>query len=150
VELTPQRSEATGLIASLAALTMLFSALLSAYVVRRGISDDWTPLHIPVVLYLSVVPGAAVSLVLRTGHARLAATGAALLFTAIHLASWRELAHAGTASVDFLSVISGMVGLAAAGGTVGIVAARQNTLTWYWHYLNLLWVAILSFLGIRG
>jgi cytochrome c oxidase subunit III len=130
----------TGLFSGLAAITMLFSALLSAYVARRGVSDDWTGLTIPGLLCLSIIPSAAVSFLLRAMRGRLIAAGAALLFTGIHLASWRGLAHAGTPSADFVSVISGMVGVAAAGGTIAVIAATERVylVAWYWHYLNLL------------
>ena len=128
---------------------MLFSALLSAYVVRRGISNEWTPLAIPGLLYFSIVPGAAVSILLAR-RARSAAAVAALLFTGIHLVSWRGLAHTGTASTDFLSVISGMVGVAAAGGTAAVVAVRQRValVAWYWHFVNALWLTVAGVLSV--
>lgn len=45
---------ATGLLALLAAITMLFAAFSSAYIVRRGISNDWTPLP-SALLWISVL-----------------------------------------------------------------------------------------------
>ena len=55
------RAAVTGLIALIAATTMLLSALSSAYVVRRGLSNDWVPLHLP-----AAVPASAILLVLSS------------------------------------------------------------------------------------
>src|SRR4051794_13804815 len=42
-----------GLYILLAASTMLFAAFTSAMVVRRGMSDDWVPIHKPAVLWVN-------------------------------------------------------------------------------------------------
>jgi cytochrome c oxidase subunit 3 len=48
-----RRASFTGLFVGLAACTMVFAALTSAFVVRRGLSDmnDWVPIHKPGILF---------------------------------------------------------------------------------------------------
>src|SRR5215467_5834479 len=46
-----RRASFTGLWVLLAASTMVFAAFTSAFVVRRGLSDDWTTLHKPPILF---------------------------------------------------------------------------------------------------
>jgi len=43
----------TGLMVLLAATTMAFAAFTSAYVVRRGISNDWVPTKLPHIVWLN-------------------------------------------------------------------------------------------------
>jgi len=48
-----RRASFTGLLVLIAATTMVFAALTSAFVVRRGMSDDWTSLPKPPVLFVN-------------------------------------------------------------------------------------------------
>jgi cytochrome c oxidase subunit III len=50
-----RRASFTGLFVLLAASTMVFAAFTSAFVVRRGMSDDWTSLPKPPVLFVNTV-----------------------------------------------------------------------------------------------
>src|SRR5579883_3609024 len=50
-----RRASFTGLFVLLAASTMVFAALTSAFVVRRGLSDDWTSMHKPPILWVNTV-----------------------------------------------------------------------------------------------
>jgi cytochrome c oxidase subunit III len=59
-----RRASFTGLFVLLAASTMVFAALTSAFVVRRGMSDDWASMHKPPILWLNTVILLASSVVL--------------------------------------------------------------------------------------
>ncbi|MGH9632798.1 MAG: hypothetical protein ACRD7E_31225 [Bryobacteraceae bacterium] len=165
-----RRASLTGLVAVLTATTMLFAAFCSAYIVRRGITDDWTVLRLPGTLYLSVLPGVALSIAAeasrryaRRGQAARAkpllwsAAALGAIFAAIHLYAWREL-HRGGASLSaspaaaFFFVFDGVfVTYVLAGLAALLSAARQPTagaalVSYYWLYLNALWIFLLAFL----
>ena len=53
--MVPQRTYATGMGVALCGILMFFMALVSAYIVRKGFSNDWQPLEIPRVLWLSTL-----------------------------------------------------------------------------------------------
>jgi cytochrome c oxidase subunit III len=61
----PRRVSYTGLLVLLASTTMVFAAFTSAFVVRRGISNDWQPTPVPPILYLNTVVLLASSLALE-------------------------------------------------------------------------------------
>ncbi len=48
-----RRASFTGLWVLLAASTMVFAAFSSAFVVRRGLSDDWATMHKPPILFVN-------------------------------------------------------------------------------------------------
>src|SRR2546428_7354333 len=48
-----RRASLTGLMVLLAAVVMFFAALTSAFIVRRGLSNDWEHTQMPRVLFLS-------------------------------------------------------------------------------------------------
>ncbi|MGB7472009.1 MAG: hypothetical protein WBW58_21745, partial [Candidatus Acidiferrum sp.] len=51
----PERTYTTGITIALAAILMLFMALVSAFVVRKGASNDWTSLVMPRILWLNTI-----------------------------------------------------------------------------------------------
>src|ERR1051326_5451231 len=59
-----RRASFTRLFVLLAASTMVFGAFSSAFVVRRGLSDDWTSLAKPPILFVNTVVLLASSIVL--------------------------------------------------------------------------------------
>ncbi len=63
-----RRASMTGLMVLLAASTMVFAAFTSAYIVRRGLSDDWRPTPLPPVLYLNTAVLVASSVALEAGR----------------------------------------------------------------------------------
>ena len=79
---------------------MLFAALTSAYVVRRGISTDWVRLPLPALLYASLAPIVGTTAVLGVARHRSSVAGflfagvalgrARLRFTDIGLALYRR------------------------------------------------------------
>jgi cytochrome c oxidase subunit III len=52
---TGMRTGIVGIWVALSGVLMLFTALTSAYIVRAGLSDDWRPLVMPRMLWLSTV-----------------------------------------------------------------------------------------------
>src|ERR1044072_5064736 len=50
-----RRASFTGLWVVLAPSPMVFAAFISAFVVRRGLSDDWATMHKPPILFVNTV-----------------------------------------------------------------------------------------------
>lgn len=170
-ETQSRRSALTGLAAGLAATTMLFAALASAYVVRRGISSDWTNVSLPSVLYASVAPAFLTTGALAAAHRNsalprkvwlgLAAT-AAVVFGALLVYAWRQLRSRGISldaspAASFLFVIGGTFLCYVMAGLMAIIPAltsgrdtRVEVISYYWCYLSALWVFLLAFLGAWG
>ena len=144
-----------GLWMFLGTLVMLFAAFTSALVVRKS-GGDWTPIHLPLVLWINTVVLAISSLTLerakRMGltapHKALGGIAATcilgVLFCAGQVEAWRELAQAGvylptSPSASFFYVLTGVhaVHLAAALGCVAYLLAntRWNTREREWPYL---------------
>src|SRR6266478_2952063 len=99
-----RRASLTGLMVLLAAVVMFFAALTSAFIVRRGLSDDWEHTRMPRVLFLSTAVLLASSAVLelarralkagrRESFNRLWTAGSVLgvLFLACQYAAWLQL-----------------------------------------------------------
>src|SRR5205814_9687034 len=103
-----RRASLTGLMVLLAAVVMFFAALTSAFVVRRGMSNDWVSTEFPPVLWVNTAVLLASSAVLelarrslkagkRESFNRLWIAGSALgvLFLIGQYAAWRNLAAQG-------------------------------------------------------
>ena len=98
----------TGLLVLLAASTMLFAAFTSAFVVRRGLSDDWASMSKPPILFVNTVVLLVSSFLLDLSRRALkagdrskfnlwwtAATGLGILFLLGQAVAWRQLSAAG-------------------------------------------------------
>jgi cytochrome c oxidase subunit 3 len=103
-----RRASFTGLFVLLAATTMVFAALTSAFVVRRGMSDDWISLAKPPVLWANTVILLASSIMLDFSRRALkkrdrsafnlwwtVATVFGILFLVGQAYAWRQLKEAG-------------------------------------------------------
>jgi cytochrome c oxidase subunit III len=99
-----RRASFTGLIVLLVATTMVFAALTSAFVMRRGIAEDWTSLPKPPVLFVNTAVLLLSSVVLDLSRRALKAgnrsrfnlwwtlaTGLGILFLVGQAYAWREL-----------------------------------------------------------
>ncbi len=62
---TSARRYRTGMLAALAAILMLFTAFTSAYVVRKGLSNDWIPTSLPSLIWFNSLVLLASSLTLE-------------------------------------------------------------------------------------
>src|SRR6476660_10040583 len=99
-----RRASLTGLMVLLAAVVMFFAALTSAFIVRRGLSNDWEHTGLPKVIFLSTVVllGSSVALemarkALKTGQRErfnqfwIAGSALGVLFLAGQYAAWLQL-----------------------------------------------------------
>jgi cytochrome c oxidase subunit 3 len=97
-----------GVWVAIAGIVMLFTALASAYVVRSGSSNDWAPLVMPKVLWLSTAVILVSSFTIefskrflkqgsnsRYGSWLMITTALGLIFVASQFMAWRQLAAQG-------------------------------------------------------
>ena len=111
----------TGMMLGLAAIVMLFAAFTSAYIVRKGLSDDWRATAFPGILWLNSMVLLASSFTLekarrwRQVQARFqgwwwATTGLGMIFLIGQIVAWQQLVaggvyvHTNPSSFFFLSV----------------------------------------------
>ncbi len=150
---------------ALAAITMLFIALTSAYVVRQGLDPEWRMIHRPAVLWVNTIVLLASSLTIekarratRSGTRWLVLTlvlGAA--FVIGQLIAWRELSAEGVylstnPHSSFFYLLTGLHGLHLMGGIaalsyiVGRGSDEDLRARWigatalYWHFMDGLWI----------
>jgi cytochrome c oxidase subunit III len=134
-----RRASMTGLLVLLAATTMAFAAFTSAYVVRRGISNDWVPFHLPRILWLNSGVLIASSLLLEMARRALktgrrsafnrywtAGTALGVLFLLGQALAWRQLDAAGifiasNPSSSFFYLLTAAHGLHIAGGLTALI-----------------------------
>jgi cytochrome c oxidase subunit 3 len=134
-----RRASFTGLFVLLAASTMVFAAFTSAFVVRRGLSDDWTSMHKPPVLWVNTAVLLASSVVLDLSRRSLkahdrsqfnlwwtVATGLGILFLLGQAFAWYELKQAGVyvatnPSSSFFYVLTASHAFHLLGGVLALV-----------------------------
>jgi len=156
-----------GLIATLSAITMLFAAFTSAYIVRRGLGDDWMPLSLPRMLVLTPILLIAGSIFLEIGWRRrtqknvfrnsicVALLGtlflAAQIFVGVELGKGVQIsAHPGASffyifSVSFcVFVFGGIVAVIWSGSRGARRILPSRNVIYYWHYLTVLWLYLLG------
>ena len=168
----PERTYATGVTVALAAIIMLFMALVSAFIVRKGASNDWTFLIVPKILWLNTVILIASSWTLMHSRKLLATKDLSgfrswwvvtlalgFLFLIGQLLAWRTLVKEGVylstnPSSSFFYVFTAAHGLHLLGGLIGLIyvairplkGRRQLAATdaagMYWHFMDGLWVFI--------
>ena len=129
-----------GLTAFLAAITMLFAAFSSAYIVRRGLGGDWEHLEVPAVAWVS-----AAALLLARGRA---AIPLALLAAAALVESCREQHAVGTARTFFVLFHATSFVLVAAGVIAQMFSRRSGVIRVYWLYLAGLWCWLLVLMTV--
>jgi cytochrome c oxidase subunit 3 len=151
---TPAKAASTGLMAFLAAATMLFAALTSAYIVRRGLAGDWTPVPLPWVVPAGVLVMMAGSFVLEIGWFR-GVVGLGLLFVLMQAYGLHEVSRSGISitaspSAAFVCVLVGIFVVFVIGAAAAIVAAaRRRLVAVYWHYLTAVWIYFMILLYLR-
>jgi cytochrome c oxidase subunit III len=134
-----RRASFIGLFVLLAATTMVFAAFTSAFVARRGMSDDWASMHKPPVLWVNTAILLLSSVVLdRSRHALkkgarslfnvwwTAATALGILFLLGQALAWRQLAAAGVfvatnPSSSFFYVLTAAHAVHLLGGVTALV-----------------------------
>ncbi len=98
----------TGIAIGIVSILMFFMALASAFLVRRGTSGDWIPVHLPVVLWLNTLALIGSSFTLERARRSLSrldlsgfrklwtvTTGLGVLFLIGQLVAWRQLVAQG-------------------------------------------------------
>ncbi|HKP46470.1 MAG TPA: cytochrome c oxidase subunit 3 [Pyrinomonadaceae bacterium] len=128
-----------GMWVALAAILMMFTALSSAYIVRAASSDDWQPLHMPRVLWLSTALIVISSFVLEyarrllkagraNAHQQFLSVTVALGFGFLvsQLFAWRQLAKQGiyiatNPHSSFFYLLTATHGLHLMGGLAGLL-----------------------------
>ena len=134
-----RRASMTGLMVLLAATTMAFAAFTSAFVVRRGISNDWVAMPLPRIVWANTAVLLLSSLLLelarrslktgrRTAFNRYWTAGTVLgaLFLLGQAFAWRELYAAGifvatNPSSSFFYLLTAAHGLHILGGLTALV-----------------------------
>lgn len=139
--LIPQRTYVTGMMMALGGILMFFMALVSAYVVRKGMPDsDWIAMpELPGILWLNTCVLVASSAALVFARARfraedqagfrrwwIVATALGICFLAGQIVAWRELVERGlylatNASSSFFYLFTAAHGLHLAGGIVALI-----------------------------
>ncbi len=166
----PQRTYVTGMTVGLGGILMFFMALVSAYIVRKGVGNDWHAIEMPRVLWLNTLILIASSFTLAHARKRFLAHDAAafrhwwsvttilgVFFLAGQIIAWRQLAAAGVflatnPSSSFFYVFIAAHGLHLLGGVLGLLLVvfrptrrlTRGTATeiaaMYWHFMDGLWV----------
>jgi cytochrome c oxidase subunit 3 len=134
-----RRASFTGLFVLLAASTMVFAALTSAFVVRRGLSDDWASMAKPHLLWVNTAVLLASSFVLDLSRRALkagnrsrfnlcwtAGTVLGILFLIGQAIVWRQLKDAGVfiasnPSSSFFYVLTASHAFHLLGGVLALV-----------------------------
>lgn len=142
----------TGLIACLAAITMLFAAFSSAYIVRRGLSSDWRPLELPHIVWVSPVAMVVGAAALRWGLRRSAVifgtiAGTTIVESCRELSATRVSAEA-SAAAAFFYIFSGGFLLCLVAGLTALLRGGRRSTGLYWRYLAGLWIWLLLLLEI--
>jgi cytochrome c oxidase subunit 3 len=160
----------TGILLALAAITMFFMALTSAFLVRKGTGGDWVHVELPFVLWGNTLILAASSACLEVGRRRgkrgwlHVATALGVAFLAGQLVAWRELAAQGVyvstnPGASFFYVLTAAHGAHLVGGVAALLYAGTararggNALgvaTTYWHFMGGLWIYLLLLLRFGG
>lgn len=166
----PQRVYVTGITIGIGAILMFFMALVSAFIVRKGVSNDWRAFDLPRILWLNTLILLASSATIVRARRRLAkddregfhhwwavTTVFGLFFLAGQLIAWRQMVAAGlyvatNPSSSFFYVLTAAHGLHLLGGIlallyVGWLRLHKLTLSTatevaslYWHFMDGLWV----------
>lgn len=168
----------TGIAVGIVSILMFFMALASAFLVRRGTSTDWRPVHLPAILWLNTAILLGSSATLEFARRRLSlfdasgfrklwtlTTGLGGLFLVGQFIAWRQLAAQGVfiasnPASSFFYIFTAAHALHLFGGIAALLfvslrkfeRAKISLLTaseivsYYWHFMDALWVFLLALL----
>ncbi len=148
-----QRSK-TAVTLLLIAVGMVFAALTSAMVVRRGLGGDWRALPLTSLSLFNLMILAASSFALEVAQRRnlrqlrLIAFALGAVFVGLQLVVWRDLSQAGFSiaanpSSSFFYLISALHGAHVLGGLAALALTRSVAAIWYWHGMSILWAYLI-------
>ncbi|HEY6905037.1 MAG TPA: cytochrome c oxidase subunit 3 [Candidatus Acidoferrales bacterium] len=173
---TPQQTYVTGMMIALGAIAMFFVALVSASIVRKGLSSDWQPFELPRILWLNTVILVASSVTLAHSRRRFLAlqfaefrhwwrvtTILGIFFLVGQVIAWWRLASSGiflstSPNSGFFYVFTVAHGLHLLAGTVGLLVVVRlspgpmprktatEVVALYWHCMTALWLGVFLFL----
>ena len=159
-----------GMWVTLASITMFFTSLSSAYVVRSGVMIDWFPIAVPRVMFgstaLILLSSVSIEIARRKlkqnltgGYSRylLLTTALGLGFLVSQFIAWRQLAGQGIYLASnpyssFFYLLTGAHAVHLAGGLLALgllwlrsrkQLGRQATadaVSIYWHFMDALWI----------
>lgn len=166
----------TGMWVALGGIVMLFTAFTSAYVVRKGLSDDWEPFAMPPLVWLNTAVLLASGFSLEKARRAFpsidalgrwwwTATALGAAFLAGQILLWNQLVAAGVylsgnPSSSFFYVLTGAHGVHLLGGLAALIwlgwklrAGRltrtaADVMAIYWHFMDGLWIYLLLLLLI--
>ncbi len=118
-----------------AAITMFFTALTSAMLVRRGISSDWQGVPIPPLLYLNT------AVLVLSSFTRPFLLG--LTFLAGQLAALLPLSIAASPGHSFFFVFTVSHAAHIVSGLAALKFAPPELARRYWHFLTGLWIYLM-------
>ena len=137
----PQRTYVTGMTVALGGILMFFMALVSAYIVRKGMpNSEWQPLAVPRILWFNTLILVASSFTLAHSRGRLRAgdnenfrfwwgwtTVLGVFFLVGQVIAWRQLVAAGiylqtNPSSSFFYVFTAAHGLHLLGGVLALLS----------------------------
>ena len=168
----------TGIALGIVSILMFFMALASAFLVRRGTSGDWIPVHLPAVLWLNTLALIASSFTLERARRSLSrlnlsgfrklwtiTTALGALFLIGQLVAWRQLVAQGVfmasnPASSFFYIFTAAHGLHLLGGVGALlyVLVRKfdkasialptaaELASYYWHFMDGLWIFLLALL----
>ena len=168
----------TGIALGIVSILMFFMALASAFLVRKGTSHDWVPVHLPAVLWLDTLVLLASSFTLELARRRLSrsdvsgfrtlwgvTTGLGALFVLGQLVAWRQLVAQGVylasnPASSFFYIFTGAHAVHLLGGIVALLyvsfrnfekanvslPTAAEVTSYYWHFMDGLWVFLLALL----
>jgi cytochrome c oxidase subunit 3 len=134
-----------GIWVAIASIVMLFTALTSAYIVRMASSNDWTPLRMPKVLWLStaVILISSVTIEISKRSLKLAqdrqygvwltlTAGLGIVFVGSQYAAWKNLARQGVYMAtnphsSFFYLFTAVHGLHVLGGLIALAYLMVRT-----------------------
>ena len=141
----PQRTYVTGMIVGLGGILMFFMALVSAYIVRKGMPNSaWQPLAVPRILWFNTLVLVASSFTLARSRGRFRAgdeegfrywwgwtTALGIFFLAGQVIAWRQLVAAGiylqsNPSSSFFYVFTAAHGLHLLGGVLALLSVASR------------------------
>lgn len=135
----------TGQTMLVVASSMLFAAVTSAMVVRRGIGGDWVSPELPAWVWATAVLGPLASWLILRGHARGAVfVGGLLVVLQVFVFGALRMAVIGEA---FLSVLVAAHALHAAAGVAALTRWGERA-GLFWHFVGALWIYVLFLFGV--
>jgi len=143
------RAGRTGLYALLASVTMLFSALTSAMMVRRGLGGDWSGVPLPPLAWINTAL-LVLSSVLLEARLRTGALAAGALFLGGQVVIWRDVVAAASPGHAFFLVFSVLHAAHVIGGLAALRWVRADLARLYWHFLTALWGYLMLLFAVWG